>query len=49
MEQDKRRLCPYEEKRHLLAHLPDGRPNLNTHAEGHCDLAAEEYVVTEKP
>ena len=36
----KRGLCPYDDKRYLLADLPDGRPNLNTHAYGHRDLAA---------
>ena len=43
MKQEKRGLCPYDDKRYLLADLPDGRPNPNTHAYGHCDLAAEEH------
>ena len=48
MEQEKRGLCPYDDKRYLLADLPDGRPNPNTHAYGHCDLAAEEQSVLYK-
>ena len=49
MEQEKRGLCPYDDKRYLLADLPDGRPNPNTHASGHCDLAAEEHLVADQP
>ena len=49
MEQEKRGLCPYDDKRYLLADLPDGRPNPNTHAYGHCDLAAEEHLVADQP
>ena len=49
MEQEKRGLCPYDDKRYLLADLPDGRPNPNTHAYGHCDLAAEENLVADQP
>ena len=33
----------------MLADLPDGRPNPNTHAYGHRDLAAEEHLVADKP
>ena len=40
MEQEKRGLCPYDDKRYLLADLRDGCPNPNTHAYGHRDLAA---------
>ena len=47
MEQEKRGLCPYDDKRYLLADLPDGRPNPNTHAYGHCDLAAEEHLMAD--
>ena len=36
-------------RRYLLADLPDGRPNPNTHAYGHCVLAAEEYLVADQP
>ena len=49
MEQEKRGLCPYDDKRYLLADLPDGRPNPNTHAYGHRDLAAEEHLVADQP
>ena len=49
MEQEKRGLCPYDDKRYLLADLPDGRPNPNTRAYGHCDLAAEEHLVADQP
>ena len=48
MEQEKRGLCPYDEKRYLLADLPDGRPNPNTFAYGHRDLAAEEHLVADQ-
>ena len=33
----------------MLADLPDGRPNPNTHAYGHRDLAAEEHLVADLP
>ena len=49
MEQEKRGLCPYDDKRYLLADLPDGRPNPNTHAYGHCDLAAKEHLIADQP
>ena len=49
MEQEKRGLCPYDDKRYLLADLSDGRSNPNTHAYGHCDLAAEEHLVANQP
>ena len=49
IEQEKRGLCPYDDKRYLLADLPDGRQNSNTHAYGHCDLAAEEHLVADQP
>ena len=49
MEQEKRGLCPYDDKRYLLADLPDGRPNPNTHAYGHRDLAAEAHLVADQP
>ena len=49
MEQEKRGLCPYDNKRYLLADLPDGRPNPNTHAYGHRDLAAEEHLLADQP
>ena len=40
LEQKTRVVCPYDNKRYLLADLPNGRPNPNTHASGHCELAA---------
>ena len=49
MEQEKSGLCPYDDKRYLLADLPDGRPNPNTHAYGNRDLAAEEHLVADQP
>ena len=49
MEQEKRGLCPYDDKRYLLADLPDGRPNPNTHGYGYHDLAAEEYLIADQP
>ena len=42
-------ICPYNDKRYLLADLPDGRPYPNTHAYGHRDLAAEEQLVAYQP
>ena len=49
MEQEKRRHCPYDAKRYLLADLLDGRRNPNTHAYGHRDLAAEKHLVADQP
>ena len=49
LEQEKRWLCPYDDKRYLLADLPDGSTNPNTHAYGHYSLAAEEQLVVEMP
>ena len=49
MEQEKRGLCPYDDKRYLLADMPAGRPNPNTHAYGHGDLSAEEHLVADQP
>ena len=49
LEQEKRGLCPYDDKRYLLANQPDGSPNPNTHAYGHKDLATEEQFVTDMP
>ena len=37
-------ICPYDDKRYLLADLPDGRPNPYTHAYGHRDQAAEKIL-----
>ena len=49
MEQEKRGLSPYDDKRYLLADLPDGRPNPNTNAYGHRFLAAEKQLVADHP
>ena len=49
LEQEKRGLCLYNEKQYLFADLPDGRPNLNTNAYGHRDLAAEEHLIAYYP
>ena len=38
---EKRGLVPYDDKRILLADLPDGTPNPNTHAFGHYAIADE--------
>ena len=47
MEQEKRGLCPYDDKWYLLAYLLDGSQNPNSY--GHCDLAAEEPLVADQP
>ena len=49
MEEEKRGLCPFDDKRYLFADLLDGRPNPNTHAYGHRDLAAEKHLVADQP
>ena len=49
LEQEKRGLCPYDDKRYLLANLPNGLQNPDTHAYGHYLLAAEEQLVTDMP
>ena len=49
LEQEKRGLCPYDDKRYLLADLPDGSPNPNTHAYGHRDLLGEERLEVDMP
>ena len=49
MEQEKRGLCPHDDKRYLLADLHDGRQNPNIHAYGHCDLAAEKHLIADQP
>ena len=49
MEQEKRGLSPYDDKRYLLADLPDGPPNPNTHVYGHRDLAPVEQLVADQP
>ena len=49
MKQEKRTLCPYDDKRYLPAESLDGRSNLHTHAYGHRDLAAKEQLVADQP
>ena len=44
---EKRGLVPYDDKRVLLADLPDGTPNPRTHAFGHYSLADE--IRVEQP
>ena len=43
------RILPVRRQAYLLADLPDGRPNPNTHAYGHCELAAEEHLMADQP
>ena len=47
MEQKKRKLCPYDDKRYLLTDLPDDPPNQITYAYGNRDLAAEKHLVAD--
>ena len=49
MEQEKRGLCRYENKRYLFAYMPDGNPNSITYAYGHRDLVTEVNLVAESP
>ena len=49
LKQEKRGLCPYDDKRYLLADLPDGTPNPQTHAYGHYELAAEVEFEADMP
>ena len=49
MKQYKRERSPYDDKRYLLADLPDNRPNPNTHFYGHHDLAAKKHLVGDQP
>lgn len=49
LEQTKRGLCPYDDKRYLLADFPDGRANPNTHAYGHRNLANEAQLEEDAP
>ena len=48
MKHEKPGLCQYDDKRYLLADLPDGRPNPNTYANGHRDLAGEKHLVADQ-
>lgn len=45
LEQSDRGLCPYDDKRYLVADFADGVPNSNKHAYGHKDIAGKEQVL----
>ena len=45
MEQEKRGLCPYDDKLYFLPDLPDGRPNPHTNAYRYRDLGTEVHLV----
>ena len=49
MKQENHGLCPFDDKRYLLADLTDRRPNPNTHAYGQSNLAAKENLVADQP
>ena len=49
MDQEKRGLRPYDDKRYMLVDLPDNRLNPNIHIYGHRDLAAEKHLVADQP
>ena len=49
MNQVKRGLCPYDDKRYLLADLLNWRPNPHTHSYDHHDLTTEETMVGNQP
>ena len=49
MEQETRGLCPYADTRFLLADMPDGQPNPNTHPYGHRDLVEKDNLVADYP
>lgn len=46
-EQEKRGLCPYDDKRYLFTDIPDVKPNLYTHVYGHRDQITEVNLVSE--
>jgi hypothetical protein len=49
LEVNKSGLRPYDDKRYLLADLADGRPNPNTHAYGHWEVASDELLEQDIP
>ena len=49
MEQEKRGLSPYDDKRYLLADMPNGQSNPNTHAYGHRDLVTDVNLLADHP
>ena len=48
-EQEKCWHCSYDDKRDLLADLPDSCLNLNTNVTSNCDLAEKEHLVADQP
>ena len=46
---EKRGLVPYDDKRYLLANLPDDQPNPNTHAFGHYSIDEVHIEEPEQP
>ena len=48
-EQEKRGLVPFDDKRYLLANLPDGSPNPNTHAYGHYSIHIQQQQILDAP
>ena len=48
-EQEKRGLVPFDDKRYLLANLPDGSPNPNTHAYGHYSIYIQQHQILDAP
>jgi hypothetical protein len=49
MEQKKRGFCPYDDKRYLLANIPDNKPNPFTHAYGHFEVPDTERLTLDHP
>ena len=49
MDVQNRGLVPYDDKRILLADLPDGQPNPDTHVFGHYSLEAVQMPEPEQP
>ena len=49
MEHEKRGLCPYDDKRYLLADLHDCTPNPYSHVYNHQELAKEVRVQMDMP
>ena len=47
-EQEKRGLFPYDDKRYLLADMPEGHLNINTLAYGHRDLSGRDHLMADQ-
>ena len=43
-----RKLCPYDDKRYLVANLPDYRLNPKTYAYGNLNLTAEKNLIADQ-